>query len=698
LRFSTFFRLLQTWLPFVVVFAVGAYLRLYRIGEMPPGLYRDEGFYGLDALRVLRGEFALYFAANNGREGLFIYLLALGVGVFGRTPEALRIVSACVGIATVVALYFAGRNLFSHRIGVLSAGILAITLWHVAISRVAYRAITLPLLLCIFVALAAATLTTTTSQARKPARLITAFLAGVAFGLTFYTYTSGQFLLWLVLALVLIELATALRNHQSLIPNPQSLLPALLGSALALAPFAFWLIQHSDLYFARAGQVSILNPAINKGDFFGTLLGNIGKAAGMFFVEGDRIWRHNLSRQPVFEGALALSFLVGVVVCVWKGKTDTPQFRFAFRLSPFAIVLLWLLIFLIPTLLAEDTPHFLRGIGALPAACLVCAIGLEWALGQASRRGLLMVTGRISRWLSPPAVLAAVLLTFSGVKTYNDYFTLYANQPITSYWLEHQNVAMAHAINRFAAQRPNGTVLVQAHLANNNASLQFLSPIVEQGRIFLPPENPTQWQPIQWKPSSESDSERDANYWLLILDPTRDWQLLRNALPPDAVLKFTEGPLAQNDFDPQPHTSFIAIEITKRLSQGVDRARFDKGIRLSFADQHCNPQAPEACAVALTWRSLQPIPNDYAVFVHWMRDGKLIDQHDSSPGAGYWPMPFWRPGDLVADEFTLRVPGGGKPFDEVHVGIYDRATGTRLNVLDANGNPIGNSVIILPPR
>ncbi|NJM41996.1 MAG: hypothetical protein HC853_15185 [Anaerolineae bacterium] len=191
LSLTRIYRLLQTWLPLAIVFAAGAYLRLYRIGELPPGLYRDEGFYGLDALRILRGEFHLYFAANNGREGLFMYLLALGVGLFGRTPEALRIVSACVGIATVIVIYFAGRNLFSHRIGVLSAGILAITFWHVAISRVAFRAITLPLLLCVFVALAAYAFKGQISEGR---RTIASFLCGITFGLTFYTYTSGQFI------------------------------------------------------------------------------------------------------------------------------------------------------------------------------------------------------------------------------------------------------------------------------------------------------------------------------------------------------------------------------------------------------------------------------------------------------------------------------------------------------------------------
>ena len=698
------FRLLKTWLPLVVIFIAGAYLRLYHIGSAPPGLYYDEGAYGLDALRVLRGEFHLYFAANNGREGLFMYLLALGIAAFGRTPEALRIVSACVGIATLIAIYFAGRNLFSHRIGVLSAGILAITFWHVAISRVTFRAITLPLLLCTFAAFAAYAFKSDELSVRGTGghvrRTLAYFLSGVACGLTFYTYTSGQFLLWLVVAFGMIEFAIALLNKtlqpsdklrtQSLISILHSpFLFALLGAALTLAPFILWLTRHSDLYFARVGQVSILSPTINHGNLLGTLLGNIGKAAGMFFIEGDRIWRHNLTLRPVFEGGLALAFMVGVGVLVVASVRVQVANQRAQR-----FLLLWLLVFLVPTILAEDTPHFLRGIGALPAACLVCAVGLAWALGQLSRRGVFMVFGKLTRLVSPPALMAAILITLSGIKTYNDYFTLYVNEPLTGYWLDQHNVALANTINSFVAQRPEGSVLVQEHLAQSNATLKFLSPTVDQGRAFLLTDAPTStqaMQPMQWKP-------QNANYWLLIVDPNRDWSTIKNALPANSVIKISEGALAQGDLDPKPHRAFIAIELTQRLSQGLDRARFEKGIRLNFADQRCNPQAPEDCAVALTWRAEQPITQDYAVFVHWMRAGQLVAQHDSSPGAGYWPMNIWRNGDVVADEFALHVPGGGKPFDEVRVGIYDRNTGTRLNVLDANGNVTGDSVIISTSR
>lgn len=73
---------------------LAAVLRLVAIDHLPPGLYHDEAFNGLDTLSVLRGQTPIFFPANNGREPLFIYLLAIAVAVLGRTPGALRRLSS----------------------------------------------------------------------------------------------------------------------------------------------------------------------------------------------------------------------------------------------------------------------------------------------------------------------------------------------------------------------------------------------------------------------------------------------------------------------------------------------------------------------------------------------------------------------------------------------------------------------------
>ncbi len=83
---------------------IAAALRLVALDRWPPGLYHDEAFNGLDALRVLQGDTPIFFTANNGREPLFIYLQALSVALFGRSPGALRLVSAIVGTLTIPTL------------------------------------------------------------------------------------------------------------------------------------------------------------------------------------------------------------------------------------------------------------------------------------------------------------------------------------------------------------------------------------------------------------------------------------------------------------------------------------------------------------------------------------------------------------------------------------------------------------------
>ena len=121
-------------------------LRFCALGRIPPGLYHDEAFNGLDALGVLGGRAPLFFEANNGREPLFIYLVSLAVAALGRTPGAIRLVSAVAGTMTVPVTYLATREMFGRRIALWSAVVIAITVWPVNLSRTGFRAVMMPLL------------------------------------------------------------------------------------------------------------------------------------------------------------------------------------------------------------------------------------------------------------------------------------------------------------------------------------------------------------------------------------------------------------------------------------------------------------------------------------------------------------------------------------------------------------------------
>ena len=73
--------------------AVGAYLRFRNLGQIPPGLHFDEAANGMDGLNVWKGQLHIFFPANNGREPLFLYLVAVAVRIFGNTAAGSAVAS-----------------------------------------------------------------------------------------------------------------------------------------------------------------------------------------------------------------------------------------------------------------------------------------------------------------------------------------------------------------------------------------------------------------------------------------------------------------------------------------------------------------------------------------------------------------------------------------------------------------------------
>ena len=102
------------WPLLTGIIALGAFLRFHQAGITPPGLHYDEAYYALDALRVLTdGVHPIFFEANNGREPLFIYLLAAVFRLFGPSQLAIRATAAVLGSLTIPAVYLLAKEVFT---------------------------------------------------------------------------------------------------------------------------------------------------------------------------------------------------------------------------------------------------------------------------------------------------------------------------------------------------------------------------------------------------------------------------------------------------------------------------------------------------------------------------------------------------------------------------------------------------------
>ncbi len=98
----------------------------------------------------------------------------------------------------------------------------------------------------------------------------------------------------------------------------------------------------------------------------------------------------------------------------------------------------------------------------------------------------------------------------------------------------------------------------------------------------------------------------------------------------------------------------------------------------------------------LYWHALQPADKSYTVFVHLLdANGKVIGQKDAPPLQGDAPTNSWQKDEYLADMYSFDVasnaPSGAASLE---IGFYDPTTGERLSVTDANGQPLGDHLLI----
>ena len=114
-------------------------------------------------------------------------------------------------------------------------------------------------------------------------------------------------------------------------------------------------------------------------------------------------------------------------------------------------------------------------------------------------------------------------------------------------------------------------------------------------------------------------------------------------------------------------------------------------------------EAPDALSpgeefdVTIYWEALQPLEDDYVVFVHLLDpNGQPVATHDSPPMDRRYPTTAWIPGDIVPDAHHLvlspDVPAGTY---RLQAGMYQWPSMERLPVWDREGAEQPDRLIVL---
>ncbi|HWQ04817.1 MAG TPA: PA14 domain-containing protein [Longilinea sp.] len=391
-----------TWLElgiFLAILAIAAFLRTFRLDQIPFGLWFDEANYGLEALRILHepGYLPTYIESTQ-LPAHFIYLIAFFIRIFGTTALAIRIVSILFGLATVAAALLAGSELFNRRIGLVLAFFLAVSRWDINWSRIGMHGVTVPFFELLTVGFIL--------KALRRQRMIDYALAGLSMGLGLCFYFSFR-IFPLVIGLFLLVLW--LNRHDFLRSSWRGLIVVGLGVLIASVPVTQLVINQPDAFWGRMNTVSI---------FSGKTAAEGWKAVSettidhllMFNYKGDRNGRHNLPGEPMLDPISGALLILGTSLSLWR-----------IRKSGSFLLIIWLLLMLAPGIFSLDfeSPQSYRAIGSLPAAYFLAVVPIDtlwqmWDQSSEKRRS----TGFIL-----PLVLVLIGV---GYINYHIYFDLQA--------------------------------------------------------------------------------------------------------------------------------------------------------------------------------------------------------------------------------------------------------------------------------
>lgn len=403
-------------LLFLIV-ALGFFLRFVNIENAPPGVYPDEAVNGMDALNAIHyGNWQWFYEANNGREGLFMNMIAVCFKLFGVTVLSLKLPSIIFGTLTILGTYLLAKELYKKdRFALISAFLVATAFWAINFSRISFRANTLPTILVFsFYFL---------MRGVRTRKWYDFAAGGLIFGLGLHTYIAfriAPLILVVMLATFMITRERFLREYWKYI------FVFIIFTTIAAMPMLYTFYIHPEYIQSRTGNVSVLNPEVNQGHLVKAFLKSFWLSIAKYNLWGDQNWRHNYPPYSLLDPITGIAFMFGFIYAVGR-LFHLLTIRFvkkvrSERLETYMLLLSWFFVMLVPEFMtAEGNPHALRSIGTLPPVFIFATLTFEYFFRRAEGHSYLFKKVTTSLIIA----MIAVIGIFNAVK----YHLVWARQP-----------------------------------------------------------------------------------------------------------------------------------------------------------------------------------------------------------------------------------------------------------------------------
>jgi hypothetical protein len=347
----------------ILAVAIGAILRLYRLGDVPRIIDGDEGLIGLFAQSTKDGYLASPFALWENFGASYLQLVNFLFEIMGTSPSALRLLPAISGILAIPAVYLFARQVAGIRVALISAFLLAVAHSHIHFSRIAsvgyiHGTWLAPLELYLLLS---------GLEKRSSWRMAA---AGVLLAMHLQVYLTSQIIIGLVLVYMFISYLF-LRNWFR--PALRQVAVLWGGFTVALLPQLYFILNNSNEFFSRlsadgtfqSGWLTSTMTASGK-SAIEILAGRVSHAfLSLIYYPAVDFYGSNA---PLLNIFVAILFIMGLSIAIVR--TKSPGFLMLngyFWAGTFAIG-----VFSIPP--SADSYRMLM---TLPPVIVMAAMGLD---------------------------------------------------------------------------------------------------------------------------------------------------------------------------------------------------------------------------------------------------------------------------------------------------------------------------------
>lgn len=421
------------------------FFRVYRISSIPSDPESDHVEASKDVWDILQGQYRIFFPRNTGREPTQFYLTALLSKLFGYGWLTLRLTMALVGVLNVIPMYFLGKELLDKRFGVLAAFFVAVSYWHVIISRIGLRIVLAPLW-------TAATLYALL-RAFRTRRRNDFLLAGACLGVGLFGYYAFRIVPLLVIAFCVVKVLVDRGPGFRLGHFAANVLLLVVTSALVFLPMLRLMYDEPKMYWYRALTRTTGLEVSTPRDDGKVFADNVKRALLMFNYEGDDAWPESVPTRPALDYVSGGLFVLGVAYVLYLLLA---------KRNPLAVYLLVaMFVLLLPCTLSiafpNEVPSNLRASAVIPVMLVLVAlpvylVGRQVVHAFRGSMGIVLVL-----------VLGGLMLWQAVKLNYQTYFTDYREHYRRSAW---NATDMAQVIDSFATMyggRQNAYLICTAY-------------------------------------------------------------------------------------------------------------------------------------------------------------------------------------------------------------------------------------------